>query len=204
MCWNAVWQLAVVAAAGLHTVPCPCATDSLHHRLEFTPKHVTCPSFVTTVAWFPRTLLAELLALPDWTAVKASVTRMLALGMLRQLVPFGKRPFLPCCFWLRLWARVEAVAAGQLVCMSDIAQQPEGCQSCRLPTTPCPAPAALAAEGAGRRYSVAPADGGRSQSGLELCVNVRGVHFFRRRCAQCALCIACSACGAARDYCWHA
>ncbi|PRW57928.1 phosphoenolpyruvate carboxykinase [Chlorella sorokiniana] len=74
------------------------------------------------VAWFPSTLLAELLALPDWEAVKASVTRMLALGMLRQLVPF---------------------------------------------------------EGTGRRYSVAPADGGRSQSGLELCVNARGVHFFR-------------------------
>ncbi len=50
----------------------------------------TCSS-VCAVAWFPRTLLAELLALPDWTAVKASLTHMLSLGMLRQLVPFGER-----------------------------------------------------------------------------------------------------------------
>lgn len=35
-------------------------------------------------------MLADLLALPDWAAVKASVERMLALGMLRQLVPFGE------------------------------------------------------------------------------------------------------------------
>ncbi|KAI7843722.1 hypothetical protein COHA_002620 [Chlorella ohadii] len=79
------------------------------------------------VAWFPRTLLAELLALPDWTAVKASLTHMLSLGMLRQLVPF---------------------------------------------------------EGAARRYSVAPADGGRSQSGLEIgwtCVPADDVHSFGSR-----------------------
>lgn len=50
----------------------------------------TNPAPLPAVSWYPRTMLADLLALPDWAAVKASVERMLALGMLRQLVPFGE------------------------------------------------------------------------------------------------------------------
>lgn len=99
------------------------------------------------MAWFPRTLLAELLALPDWPAVKASVARMLALGMLRQLVPFGERPLLPCCGCLL----AVALGTGRRCC-SPAAAAHEGCGTAArgaaravvwLPTTLCPASAVL-------------------------------------------------------------
>ena len=42
-------------------------------------------------------------------------------------------------------------------------------------------PACLPAEGVGERYSITDVESWRPQPGLQLCINARGIHFYRGR-----------------------
>lgn len=81
-----------------------------------------CTRYNFPLAWYPRRLLEEFGALPDWEAVKGRLAELATAGTLRQLIPF---------------------------------------------------------EGAGRRYSVADAASWRPHQAAQLCINARGVHFYR-------------------------